>query len=57
MCIRDSLKGLLPPDRVKQAYVPDVYGKEKRKRRPGKEGKLGVEGMTPQVLTLSLIHI
>lgn len=49
--LRSHLKGLLPPDRVKQAYVPDVYGKEKRKRKPGKEGKLGVEGMTPQVLT------
>ena len=39
--LRSHLKGLLPPDRVKQAYVPDVYGKEKRKRKPGKEGKLG----------------
>ena len=44
--IRNHLKGCLPPERVKQAYIPDVYGKEKRKRRPGKEGKLGVEGMT-----------
>ena len=48
--LRSHLKGLLPPDRVKQAYVPDVYGKEKRKRKPGKEGKLGVEGMRPQVI-------
>ena len=38
--LRNHLKGLLPPDRVKQAYVPDVYGKEKRKRKGGKEGKL-----------------
>ncbi len=52
--LRSHLKGLLPPDRVKQAYGPDVDGKEKRKRRPGKEGKLGVEGMTPQVLTDAL---
>lgn len=52
--IRNHLKGCLPPERVKQAYVPDVYGKEKRKRKPGKEGKLGVEGMTPQVLTDAL---
>ena len=29
---------------------PDIYGKEKRKRQPGKEGKLGVEGMSPEVL-------
>ena len=35
---------------MKHAYIPDVYGKERRKRRPGKEGKLGVEGMPPQVL-------
>ena len=52
--IRNHLKGALPPEQVKQAYVPDVYGKEKRKRKPGKEGKLGVEGMTPQVLTDAL---
>ena len=38
--IRNHLKGCLPPERVKQAYIPDVYGKEKRKRKGGKEGKL-----------------
>ena len=38
--IRNYLKGALPRDRVKQAYIPDVYGKEKRKRAPGQEGKL-----------------
>lgn len=48
--IRNYLKGALPQDRVKQAYIPDVAGKERRKRNPGKEGKLGVEGMRPQVL-------
>lgn len=48
--IRNRLKGCLPPEQVKQAYIPDVYGKEKRKRRGGKEGKLGVEGMRPEVL-------
>ena len=52
--IRNYLKGALPRDRVKQAYIPDIHGKEKRKRAPGKEGKLGVEGMTPQVLTDAL---
>lgn len=52
--IRNHLKGWLPPERVKQAYIPDVYGKERRKKKPGKEGKLGVEGMTPQVLTDAL---
>ena len=48
--IRSHLRGSLPPDRVKHAYVPDIYGKERRKRQGGKEGKLGVEGMTPAVL-------
>lgn len=48
--IRNFLKGAIPKEQLKQAYVPDVYGKERRKRRPGKEGKLGVEGMTAEVL-------
>ena len=52
--IRNHLKGALPRDRVKQAYIPDVRGKERRKRRPGKEGKLGVEGMSPAVLLEAL---
>lgn len=52
--IRNHLKGWLPPEKVKQAYIPDVYGKERRKKRPGKEGKLGVEGMTPEVLVEAL---
>ena len=52
--IRNHLKGVLPPEQILQAYVPDVYGKERRKRKGGKEGKLGVEGMTPQVLTDAL---
>ena len=52
--IRNHLKGALPPERVKQAYVPDVAGKERRKRKGGKEGKLGVEGMSPAVLLEAL---
>ena len=48
--IRNYLKGAIPRQRVKQAYIPDVAGKERRKRRPGKEGKLGVEGMRPAAL-------
>ena len=48
--IRNYLRGALPPEQVKHAYVPDVYGKEKRKRTAGKEGKLGVEGMRPEIL-------
>jgi len=52
--IRNYLKGTLPKDRVKQAYIPDIRGKERRKRCPGKEGKLGVEGMRPEVLLEAL---
>lgn len=52
--IRNYLKGALPKNRVKQAYIPDIHGKERRKRAPGKEGKLGVEGMTPAVLLEAL---
>lgn len=52
--IRNYLKGAIPPEQVKHAYIPDVYGKERRKRAPGKEGKLGVEGMDPAVLETAL---
>lgn len=52
--IRNYLKGALPRDKVRQAYIPDVQGKERRKRRPGKEGRLGVEGMRPEVLLEAL---
>ncbi len=52
--IRNHLKGALQGGRVLHAYVPDVYGKERRKRRAGKEGKLGVEGMKPEVLLSAL---
>ena len=48
--IRNYLKGALPKEKVKQAYIPDIHGKERRKRHAGKEGKLGVEGMKPEVL-------
>ena len=52
--IRNHLKGILPPEQVKHAYIPDLFGKERRKRTPGKEEKLGVEGMRPEVLERSL---
>lgn len=52
--IRNYLKGAVDPSLVKHAYIPDRPGKERRKRRPGKEGKLGVEGMSPQVLLEAL---
>ena len=54
--IRNYLKGAIPKEQVKHAYVPDVYGKERRKRAPGKEGKLGVEGMPPDVLRNAILR-
>lgn len=48
--IRNFLKGAIPAHRLKHAYIPDIYGKERRKSAPGKEGKLGVEGMRPEVI-------
>lgn len=48
--IRNFLKSAIPPQYLKHAYIPDIAGKEKRKTAPGKEGKLGVEGMTPQII-------
>ena len=52
--IRNTLKSVLPKDGVLHAYVPDIPGKERRKREPGKEGLLGVEGMTPEILLQAL---
>lgn len=48
--IRNYLKSVIEPKYLLHAYIPDVYGKEKRKAAPGKEGKLGVEGMPPEVI-------
>ena len=52
--IRNYLKSVLPKRGVFHAYIPDVPGKERRKDKPGKEGKLGVEGMRPEVLLQAL---
>lgn len=52
--IRNFIKSCVPPERLKQAYVPDIRGKEKRKARPSREGKLGVEGMRAEILTEAL---
>jgi len=48
--IRNFLKGAIEPKYLKHAYIPDVLGKERRKSAPGKEGKLGVEGMSPEII-------
>ena len=52
--IRNYLKGAINNKFLKHAYIPDIYGKEKRKAAPGKEGKLGVEGMTPEIILEAL---
>lgn len=35
---------------ITEVYIPDLYGKEKRKMEASKEGKLGVEGMSEEIL-------
>jgi ribonuclease M5 len=52
--IRSFIRGIVPNELIKHAYIPDVPGKERRKAAPGKEGKLGVEGMTREVLLEAL---
>ncbi len=48
--IRNHIKSAIPARYLKHAYTPDIMGKERRKAAPGKEGKLGVEGMKPEVI-------
>ena len=48
--IRNHIKSAIPGKYLKHAYTPDVFGKERRKATPGKEGKLGVEGMRPEII-------
>lgn len=52
--IRNHIKSAIPGEFLKHAYIPDITGKERRKAAPGKEGKLGVEGMSPEVLLEAL---
>ena len=52
--IRNHIRGCVDPRLVKHAYIPDIPGKEKRKAAPSKEGKLGVEGMRPEILLEAL---
>lgn len=54
--IRNYLKSVLPKEGVLHAYIPDISGKERRKRQPGKEGLLGVEGMTKEILLQALAN-
>lgn len=52
--IRNHIKSAIPGKYLKHAYIPDIPGKEKRKAAPGREGKLGVEGMTREVILEAL---
>ena len=52
--IRNHIRGIVDPKLVKHAYIPDISGKERRKEKASKEGKLGVEGMRPEVLIEAL---
>ena len=52
--IRNHVKSAIPAVYLKHAYIPDIFGKERRKAAPGKEGKLGVEGMTREVILEAL---
>ena len=52
--IRNHIKSAIPAQYLKHAYTPDIFGKERRKASPGKEGKLGVEGMRPDVILNAL---
>lgn len=52
--IRNHIKSAIPGKYLLHAYIPDIPGKERRKAAPGKEGKLGVEGMTPEIILKAL---
>lgn len=52
--IRNHIQSCIPKEKIIHAYIPDLYGKEKRKLHPSKEGKLGVEGIDPEILLESI---
>ena len=52
--IRNFLSGILPKGKIINAYIPDVFGREKRKTEDSKEGKLGVEGVSAELIKTAL---
>lgn len=54
LVIRNFVKSCVDPSLVKHAYMPEIFGKEKRKSKASKEGKLGVEGMSADVIMQAL---
>lgn len=53
--IRNYIRGCTQKGRIINLYIPDIFGKEKRKAAPSKEGKLGVEGMSAEILRNALL--
>ncbi len=56
LTIRNFLKGAIPVSQVKHAYIPEILGKESRKRHASKAGTLGVEGMSQEILKNALVR-
>ena len=54
MLIRNYIRNIVPAEQITDVYVPDLFGKEKRKDKPSKEGKLGVEGIPDDILIEAL---
>ena len=54
LVIRNYVRKLIPKEYVKHAYIPEIVGKEKRKRVPGKENLLGVEGVNDQIIVCAV---
>ena len=52
--IRSFLSSIVPSEYITNVYIPDIFGKEKRKEAPSKEGKLGVEGVSSEILIQAL---
>lgn len=54
LVIRNYLMGSIPKSQIKQAYIPEILGKEKRKKTPSKAGTLGVEGVGKEIILNAL---
>ena len=52
--IRNYIKGFIPEGKITNAYIPDIFGKEKRKIKPSKEEKIGVEGISVEIIADAL---
>ena len=52
--IRNHIRAIIPKEKIKHAYIPNIYGKEKRKNKYSKEGKLGVEGVSEEIILNAL---